>query len=73
MYICFWWGILKGEEGLEDLEADAVIAMDLKCTGCEQVVGIYVTPKKNRDKLNAVVNAVMNFRVLKNAGNSLTG
>jgi len=41
-------GIIKGEEGLEDLEADAVIALDLKSTGYEVVVEIYVAKKQGQ-------------------------
>ena len=48
MYAYFQWGIMKTEKGLEDLEADAVIALELKSTGYEQVVGIYVTKKQGQ-------------------------
>jgi alpha-glucosidase (family GH31 glycosyl hydrolase) len=57
----FWWESPKEKDHLEDQGVD-VIKMDLEEIGWVGVEWIHLT--QDGDRWRAVVNAVMNFRVL---------
>jgi hypothetical protein len=59
----FWWESLKEKDHLEDQGVDG--KMGSKCTLGRLVGGVEWThPAQDRDRWLAVVNAVMNLRVL---------
>jgi len=69
VYTGLWWGNLRERGHLEDAGADGRII--LKKLFSKWAMGVS-TWLRIRDRWRAVVNAVMNLRVLQNAGNFLT-
>ena len=66
MYTGFWWGNLRerghlGDPGV-DGRLEGNVKMDLQEVGCEGMDWIELAQHRNRWR--ALVNAVMNFRVL---------
>jgi hypothetical protein len=60
----YWWGNLRDREHLEDLSVDGDnIEMDLQGVGCEAWTD-WFDLAQDRNRWRAVVNAVMNLRVL---------
>ena len=72
LYRIIWWGNLREREHLEDprLRWEDNIKIDLQEEECEGMDWIDLA--QDRDKLRALVNAVMSLRIPQNAGNFLT-
>jgi len=66
-YTGFWWGNLRERDHLEDPGVDG---RNLQNVGCGDMDWMELA--QDRDMWRALVTAVMNLRVPKNAGNFLT-
>ena len=63
MCIRFWWGNLREREHLENTGIDGkIIEMDLQEVRCEGMAWIELA--QDRDRWWAIVNVVVNLRVL---------
>jgi len=71
VYTGFWWGNLREIPlGRPRRRWEYNIKMDIQEVGCEGMDWIDLA--EDRDRFRALVNAVLNLRVPKNAGNILT-
>jgi hypothetical protein len=67
----FWWGNLRERHHLEDPDVDGrIILIGSSGSGMGGMDWIY--RNQNKDRWWSLVNAVMNLRASKNAGNFLT-
>ena len=63
VYTGFWWGNLREREHLENTGIDGkIIEMDLQEVRCEGMAWIELA--QDRDRWWAIVNVVVNLRVL---------
>jgi hypothetical protein len=67
----FWWGNLREEVHLEDSGVDRRIILKWILEKWDGSM-YWIDLAQDRDRWRAVVKAVMNLRVSKNAGNFLT-
>ena len=66
----FWWGDLRERDHLQDLDVDGRVVLKWIFKKSNGVMGwIYLA--QDRDRWQALVNAVMNFRFPYNVGNFL--
>ena len=72
MYAVFWWGNLRERLHLEDTGLGERIILKWVFRKCDIWDMDWIDVAQDRDRWRALVNAVMNFRVPKNAGYLLT-
>ena len=58
----YWWGNLKEKDHWTDVGVDGRVPKKTRETGCEDAHWVHVT--QGRDGRRALVNAVMNLRIL---------
>ena len=71
MHTGFWWGNLREKDGLGYPGVDGRIILKWMLRKWDEGMD-WIDRAEDRDRWRALVNAIMNLRVTRNAGNLLT-